>query len=292
MRGGPQYLELQEIAKRTGRPLHELLQIHVLESFVDRLSHSPQRESFVLKGGVLLPAYSSRRPTRDVDLQRVSIGREVADVAHQIGEILDSTTADGTVFSPGQLETRVIRDDDFYAGVRLTISAHVATAHIRFHVDVSFGDPIIPEPGIVEVPRLIGDAIRVLGYPIEMVLAEKIVTAVQRGTYNTRWRDFVDVIVLAARHVVDGSILDESVTHVAGFRRVDREPLERVLNGLGRVAEPRWVRWREKHHLEEFAQVSFDEVVQDFIRFAGPAVSGTAAGKIWSPLTKRWEPGR
>lgn len=159
------------------------------------------------------------------------------------------------------------------------------------HVDVSFGDPVIPEPDIVELPRLIGDTIRVLGYPLEMVLAEKIVTAVQRGTYNTRWRDFVDVIVLAARHAIDGSILDESVTRVAGFRRVDREPLEWVLSGLGQVAEPQWVQWRRKHHLEDFAQVTFDEVVRDFIRFAGPVVSGSTTGKIWSPLTKRWEPG-
>lgn len=29
-----------------------------------------------------------------------------------------------------------------------------------------------------------------------MVLAEKLVTAVQRGTANTRWRDFADVYLL------------------------------------------------------------------------------------------------
>jgi hypothetical protein len=33
-----------------------------------------------------------------------------------------------------------------------------------------------------------------------MVLAEKIITAVQRGTANTRWRDFVDVYLLTGAH--------------------------------------------------------------------------------------------
>lgn len=33
-----------------------------------------------------------------------------------------------------------------------------------------------------------------------MVYSEKIVTAVARGTVNTRWRDFADMYLLARRH--------------------------------------------------------------------------------------------
>jgi hypothetical protein len=44
------------------------------------------------------------------------------------------------------------------------------------------GDPILPSPTVVSVPRLMGgDPIRLKGYPLHMVHAEKIVTAVQRG---------------------------------------------------------------------------------------------------------------
>ena len=39
------------------------------------------------------------------------------------------------------------------------------------------------------------------GYPVEAVLAEKIVTAGQRGTVNTRWRDFADIYLLRARQM-------------------------------------------------------------------------------------------
>jgi hypothetical protein len=55
-----------------------------------------------------------------------------------------------------------------------------------FHVDVNVGDPVWPNPGLVEVPRLLGGVITVTGYPLSMVLAEKIVTALQRGSVNTR----------------------------------------------------------------------------------------------------------
>ena len=64
---------------------------------------------------------------------------------------------------------------------------------MRFHVDVNVGDPVWPVPGPVEVPRLLGGSVTLLGYPLTMILAEKIVTGVERGTANTRWRDYADV---------------------------------------------------------------------------------------------------
>ena len=290
MRGGPQYLNLQQIAKITGRPLHELLQMHVLESFVERLSRSVHHDSFVLKGGVLLPAYLSRRPTRDVDLQSLSLSHEIDEVAYRLRDVATFALDDGTILSSDFLDVRVIRDDEVYSGLRFKVDARVATARIRFHIDISFGDPIFPRPQVIELPRLIGNSIRILGYPLEMVLAEKIVTAVQRSTFNTRWRDFVDVLVITRRHVIDGSRTIDSVNRVADFRRVRRQPLESLLSGIGATAEPRWSQWREKQRLAEFVPESFDVVVREFIHFAGPVVVGSAAGQRWSPLSREWEP--
>jgi len=62
---------------------------------------------------------------------------------------------------------------------------HLSRAVVRFHVDVNVGDPIWPEPEQISLPRLIDGAISVRGYPLEMVLAEKIVTGVgaRHGKY-------------------------------------------------------------------------------------------------------------
>jgi Nucleotidyl transferase AbiEii toxin, Type IV TA system len=71
MRGTPSgdaYLDLQNQARRTRRQTQELLQLYVLEGFLARLAASAMRERLVLKGGILLAAFGSRRPTRDVDL--------------------------------------------------------------------------------------------------------------------------------------------------------------------------------------------------------------------------------
>lgn len=96
---GRAYLDLQNLARRTGRPTDELHQLYALEGFLDRLTRSTHVDQFVLKGGVVLAAYNSRRPTRDVDLSASAISNEVhvaqrdLDVAGQRGERRGESTA-------------------------------------------------------------------------------------------------------------------------------------------------------------------------------------------------------
>jgi hypothetical protein len=92
-----------------------------------------------------------------------------------------------------ELSLEVIREEDEYSGIRVTLDGRLSRAAIRLHVDVNVGDPIWPEPQYVSLPRLLDGVLQVRGYPLEMVLAEKVATAIARGTANTRWRDFVDL---------------------------------------------------------------------------------------------------
>ena len=120
---------------------------------------------------------------------------------------------DGVDFLPDTAKAEVIREEDEYSGVRISMDARLASANLPFHVDVNVGDPIWPAPSTVEVPRLRGGAPIVLaGYPIHMVHAEKIVTAIQRGVANTRWRDFGDVWTLSRRHPISASDLAKRST--------------------------------------------------------------------------------
>jgi len=66
--GGQAYLDLQNRARREGRPTQELLVLYALERFLARLAASPHPGAFVLKGGMLLAAFDARRATVDADL--------------------------------------------------------------------------------------------------------------------------------------------------------------------------------------------------------------------------------
>lgn len=78
---------------------------------------------------------------------------------------------DGVVFDIAEATAEVIREDADYEGIRIRMPANLATAKLRFAVDVSAGDPIDPPPQDVAMPCLLGDeVIVILGYPLVMVL--------------------------------------------------------------------------------------------------------------------------
>jgi predicted nucleotidyltransferase component of viral defense system len=204
---GKRYLDLQREARRTGRPTDELIQLYALECFLDRLVHSNFADNFVLKGGVLLAALDARRPTRDIDLSARALDNDAAATLEVIRKISAITLDDGLTFDSAGATAEAIREDDNYSGVRVTLGGTLSRAIIRLHVDVNVGDPIWPEPLSVRLPRLLDSQLVVRAFSLEMVLAEKIVTAIARGTANTRWRDFVDIYTLALRHNIDGKTL-------------------------------------------------------------------------------------
>lgn len=59
---GQAYLDLRRKARQDRRPVDELIQLYVLESFLARLAQTPFAERFVLKGGMLLAALRGAPP--------------------------------------------------------------------------------------------------------------------------------------------------------------------------------------------------------------------------------------
>lgn len=153
----------------------------MLEGFLARLAEGDDRDTLVLKGGVLLAAYATRRATRDVDFLARDLDNDRDVVLQLCSQIVRAKRNDGLDFDVGSARAELIRDDDECSGVRVSMRCKLAQAQISFHIDVNVGDPVWPAPGMVEVPALLGGSIRLLGYPITAVHAEKIVTAIQRG---------------------------------------------------------------------------------------------------------------
>jgi len=287
---GTSYLRLRSLARGQGRPTAELLQIYALEGFLARMARSPQRNRLVLKGGVLLAAFDARRPTRDIDLLALRTSKEVEAVRDLISGIASESCDDGLVFDLQRIDAQPIREGDSYPGVRVAMHATLATANLVFHVDVNVGDPVWPAPMDVNIPRLLStEPIVVLGYPLTMVIAEKVVTAIQRGSANTRWRDFADVIVLSRAHAVVGEELQRALAEVAGFRMTPLTPLRDVLAGFAPVAQSRWRTWLRRQGLDASLPEEFVLALSSVIAFADPAIERSAEGTRWNPTTTTWE---
>ncbi len=115
-RAGQAYLDLRAKARGDRRPVDELLQLYVLESFLARLAESRFADKLVLKGGVLLAAFGERRPTRDIDLQAQVLDNDAESVRAVICEVASLRLDDGVVFDVGGAAAAVIRDEVLLGG--------------------------------------------------------------------------------------------------------------------------------------------------------------------------------
>ena len=149
---GRAYLDLQRLARTSGRSMQVLLPMFASERWLARLAVSDHRFRFVLKGGVLLAALGNRRPTQDADLLALGISNDHATVIRYVNEIASIDLRDGGTFDPETTIARTIRDNDLYLGVRLSLDCSLASARIKLKLDVNFGDPVTPGPATIRLP--------------------------------------------------------------------------------------------------------------------------------------------
>ncbi|PPF23670.1 nucleotidyl transferase AbiEii/AbiGii toxin family protein [Rathayibacter rathayi] len=265
--------------------------LYALEGLLTRIALSEYRKDFVLKGGVLLAAFAARRPTKDIDLQATGVSSDAAEVVERVRLITTLEVPDGLVFDPAGVAATTIRDDDEYAGVRVRLTATLGTARLTVGMDVNFGDPIWPAPRTIELPRVVPvdlPAVRMLGYPLTMVLAEKILTAISRGIANTRWRDFADIYTLIRLQPVDAKEFRASMETVAEYRAVTLTPLLPGLAPMNERAQQKYRAWRSRSHREGELPAAFADVLAAVATFADPVLSGAETGH-WNPRLAIWE---
>ncbi len=232
---GRAYLDLQNRARRERRGTQEYLTAYVVERWLDRLSRSPYVSQLVLKGGVLLAAFGQRRPTVDADALAIGLGNDAETVAALVAEIAAiEDPEDGVEYLAESVTTRVIRDHALYHGVRVSMDARIAIAVVKLRLDINFGDPVVPEPRYVTLPGLRPDStpIRVLGYPVETVLAENLTTAIDLAEANTRVRDLADICTVIGAHTISRAPMRDALTATATFRAVDLLPLSVAVGDL------------------------------------------------------------
>jgi predicted nucleotidyltransferase component of viral defense system len=223
---------LLNLARAREQPLELLLTRFALERLLHRLSLSPHRERFVLKGAMLLTTWfdEPHRATRDVDL--LGFG----DAAHEallatFREIMAIELDDGVSFDLKRLRIEAIREEVEYGGSRLRTTAALAGARIPITVDVGFGDAV--EPGVedIDLPVLLDMPSPYLrAYPPETVIAEKFHAMVILGRANSRMKDYYDVWMLTNAFEINTERLQRAIT--ATFARRNTEIPKGVPDGL------------------------------------------------------------
>jgi predicted nucleotidyltransferase component of viral defense system len=224
---------LLNLAHARGQPMDLLLTRYALERLLHRLSLSPHRERFVLKGAMLLVTWfdEPHRATRDVDL--LGFGDAAAEaLLDTFREIMAIQVDDGIAFDLKGLRIEAIREEVEYGGSRLRTSAAMAGARIPIVVDIGFGDAIEPAAQDINLPVLLNMPSPFLrAYPPETVIAEKLHAMVVLGMANSRMKDYYDVWMLTGAFEIDSERLRRAIA--ATFARRDTGIPADVPDGLG-----------------------------------------------------------
>lgn len=190
---------LLNLRDATGEPFNNVLVKYALERLLYRLEISGSLNSFVLKGAMLFSLWPEvpRRSTRDMDL--LGFGSPTHERLKNIFTAASEAgyDDDGLRFDAASISAEDIREDQEYLGVRIKLVAYLGQARIPLQVDIGFGDAIVPEPELVEYPKMLDfPTVKIKAYQPATVIAEKFNALVILGYRNSRMKDFFDMYTL------------------------------------------------------------------------------------------------
>ena len=220
---------LQNIARDQQTNFQRVLTRYALERFLFRLSVSPHKELFLLKGAMLYAAWLTDpfRTTRDLDLLSLA-DRETAPLLEMIRDICAQPVADdGLRFDTENILAEPFGDGRTHGALRFRTSAQLGGAIIPVQIDVGFGDAVTPGPLELEYPVLLDHPPPTLNaYPRDTVAAEKFEAIVALDLANSRMKDFYDLLAMSRLFAFDGGTLAAAIR--ATFeRRATAIPRER-----------------------------------------------------------------
>lgn len=148
----------------------------MIERLLERISVSPYKDKFIIKGGILISSLLgiSKRVTVDIDTTVRNLKIEKDNVSKVFNEL-------------------ILID----INVRISIVCNYEGLKIPISVDITAGDKITPKEIDYRYPLMFEDKkIDILAYNLETVLAEKLHTILSRGIASTRLRDYYDLWIL------------------------------------------------------------------------------------------------
>jgi len=179
-----------------------------MERFLERVSLSPYRNNFILKGGMLVAAVVGleTRATMDIDTTVKSLTLSTENARSVIEKIILIDVDDGVTFEIKKVSD--IMEGHDYPGIRFMLEAKLDMIRQMIKIDISTGDIITPEAVEYSYKLMFENrSISLWTYNLETMLGEKLETIMARENANTRMRDFYDIFILTEEKNVDYKIL-------------------------------------------------------------------------------------
>ena len=261
--------QIRSFAEKKKLQPQEVLQMFLIERFLERLAKSSYKNNFILKGGFLISSMIgiSERTTMDMDTTITGINMEEDELERVIREILLIDVGDGIKFEFEKFE--IIREKDDYNNFRAFLVAHYGKIANKVKVDITTGDEITPGAVRYSYKTILDDdEINIKAYNIETIIAEKYETIIRRNIGTSRARDFYDLYMY--KESIHPEMLKLAVTRTAK----KRESLQTMLEWKEIIEDMREdtalkVLWNNYCVNNTYAEeASYEDVMEILLRIA------------------------
>jgi predicted nucleotidyltransferase component of viral defense system len=275
---------LRKTAKESGATFQQILQQYAIERFLYRISKSKHAQSVILKGALLLKTIGipSARPTLDIDMLR----KGKADQASLIALVRDCAAlevepADGLTFLTDTIAAEEIAKDAEYKGTRILMEARMDNVRLKIQIDFGVGDVMVPGPRMIEYPAFLdNDTIKLLAYPVESAIAEKLEAMVALGSSNSRMKDFYDVWICSKHLEFNTDTLLKAISATFKNREtpVPAEEFDAISEKFAEEHRAQWNAFVKKIGEGELID-TLGKIVADLRNFAMPLLRSVARGE-------------
>ncbi len=280
---------LKSEARRQGADPRRVHQRVAFERLLARLAASGD---WLLKGGFALELRYGwqNRPTKDIDLRT---HREPEAALARLREAVAGPPPDDDRFRFELRETTADLQGAPGGGLRVRVVARVAGIEFAtFAVDLTSGDVVVDIPEMLVCSDLLSFAgiapVHFPVYPVTQHLAEKLhAYTLPRLQDNTRTKDLVDMVTIAAMETIAGDALTEAVAATFAVRDSHLVPVTLAAPPASWAASFRQL-------AAETAISPAADLMEGYnvaARLWAPVLAGTARGRRWMPEMLAWEAG-
>lgn len=226
--------KIRNKSKEMGWNSMQSLQLFCQEEFIRRINLSKYKDTFILKGGLLIYALSNfgSRTTRDADFLVENLSNSPERMREIIHEIINTESEnDFVTFELANLKE--IAKEKKYTGVSAFLIVKIKNTRTGINIDFGFGDTIIPKPKTATFPVQVEgfSCPQVRVYPVETIIAEKIDAILDRMELSSRMKDYFDIHFILQNFDFDGATLKTAIarTFENRQRNYDMNRFQKVL---------------------------------------------------------------
>lgn len=186
--------KISKLAAKTNISNKYIIQTFMFEALLKRISVSEYKDKFIIKGGLLLSSIFgvNLRSTMDLDTTIKGLPLNMQTIENVFNKIISIDLADNIKLKIENIKD--IRLEDEYSGFNVNLKAEFDGLKTNLLIDITTGDVITYKEVEFKYYTLFDDeAINIMTYNYETIIAEKFETIIFRNIDNTRMKDYYDL---------------------------------------------------------------------------------------------------